>query len=130
MLARLLNSVEVKTKLWRRERITIRRAAIALGDTEEPIVLCDREQRKVRDLRRENIRTSCWIKIEGNELRRRTERGDDKKYSFMCRISQEKVWGRARGDNGLGGLEAHIRLPNPLRPAHYDVVPTLARPSP
>jgi hypothetical protein len=105
-------------------------AAIALGDTEEAIFVCDREQRKVGDLRRETIRTSCWIKIEGNELRRRAERGDGKKYSFMCRISPEKGWGRARGDNGLGGLEAHIRLPNPLRPAHYNVVPTLARPSP
>lgn len=97
MLARLLKFVNVKTKQWRRERITKRRVAIALGDTEEGIFLCDRKQRKVRDLGRENIRTSCWIKIEGNELRRRPERGDDKKYSFMCRISQEKVWGRAWG---------------------------------
>jgi hypothetical protein len=63
------------------------------GDTEGGTFLC---VRKVRDLRRENIRTSCWIKIEGNELRRRTERGDDKKYGFMCRISQEKVLGQGQ----------------------------------
>jgi hypothetical protein len=83
--------------LWSRGRITIRKAAIALGDTEEAIFLCDRKTRKVTGLRRKNIRTSCWIKIEGNGLRRRTEREDAKKYSFMCRISQESVWGRARG---------------------------------
>ena len=130
ILARLLKFVKVKNEILAKGKTNKRRAAIALGDTEEAIFLCDRKQRKVRDLRRENIRTSCWIKIEGNELSGRTERGDHKKYSFMCRISREKVWGRARGDNGLGGLEAHIRLPNPLRPAHYNVVSTLARPSP
>lgn len=72
--------------------------------------------------------------LSDQNRRKRVEKtdrkGDDKKYSFMCRISQERVWGRARGDNGLGGLEAHIRLPNPLRPARYNVVSTLARLSP
>jgi hypothetical protein len=39
----------LERKLWRKERITIRKAAIALGDTEEATFLCDRKQRKVRE---------------------------------------------------------------------------------